>query len=135
MGKWLKDVREFKHTYLAKELSLSREQQNKFFPIYDQMEDDINKLNQETRAIEREINEAPEESVTDLKYDMAIEALYNLKANEAEIENSYLEQFRNILSKRQIFLLKGAEKKFSLDMMKRHHQIRKKDKDKKNKEQ
>ena len=36
---FFKEIREFKHKFLARELNLSKEQEQKFFPIYDQMED------------------------------------------------------------------------------------------------
>lgn len=128
MRQWMKDIREYKHDFIAKKLDMSREQQNKFFPLYDKMDDEILKINTETRMLERKTYETPEESVTDLEYDMAIQAIYELKSKESAIENQYLEQFKEILTKRQLFLLKGAEKSFSMQMMRRHHQIKDKNK-------
>lgn len=128
MQQWLREVREYKHSFLAQKLDLSRDQQNKFFPIYDKMDDELAKLNAETRALEKKINDAPKGSVTDLEYDMAIQALFQLKAKEAEIENSYLDSFKGILSKEQLFKLKSCEKKFMMNMMRRHHEIKNKNK-------
>ncbi|MDE6081670.1 MAG: hypothetical protein K2F70_05325, partial [Muribaculaceae bacterium] len=32
---FFKEIREFKHKFLARELNLTKEQEQKFFPIYD----------------------------------------------------------------------------------------------------
>ncbi len=47
--KWFSEMRNYKHDFLAKELSLSKDQQSAFFPLYDAMEDETNKINRETR--------------------------------------------------------------------------------------
>jgi Spy/CpxP family protein refolding chaperone len=123
---WLKEMREYKHSFLAKDLELSRDQQNKFFPIYDKMDDELMKVNGETRDLEQKV--ADSDKPSDLEYDMAIQAIFDLKGKEAEIEGRYLDQFREILTKRQLFQLKNSERKFSMQMMRKHHQIKEKNK-------
>ena len=124
VDQWVKEVREFKHAYLARELNLSREQQPKFFKVYDAMEDEIAGLNNETRRMSKRVKELPEGEVTDLEYDMATDALFNLKAKEAKVELRYLPEFKEILDKKQLFMLKDAERKFTMKMMRRHHDLR-----------
>lgn len=121
---WVKEVRDYKHAFLAKELGLSREQQPKFFKVYDAMDDEIARVNSETRKLERRISEMPPTDVTDLEYDMATEALFNQRSKESEIELRYLPEFKEILTKKQLFELKNAERKFSMNMMRRHHELR-----------
>ncbi len=118
---WFKEMRDFKHNYLSRELSLSKEQQTAFFPLYDEMEDELNKLNNETRDMEQKIREAS--TVTDLEYDKATEAIYEQKGKEYEIEKSYFDRFASILSKKQLFELKGAERKFTRNLMKQHRHM------------
>lgn len=36
--RWTQKMRQYKHDFLIKELDLTREQQNEFFPLYDAME-------------------------------------------------------------------------------------------------
>ena len=71
---FMKEFRDYKHRFLTKELSLSREQRDKFFPLYDQMEDETATLNNETRQLERRISDSTEK-VSDLEYEKATEAL------------------------------------------------------------
>lgn len=118
---FLKEFRDYKHRFLTKELSLSREQRDKFFPLYDQMEDETTTLNNDTRQLERRISESTEK-VNDLEYEKATEALFELKIKEGEIEKSYLPKFAEILSPAQLFKLKSAERSFTNDLI--HHSRR-----------
>lgn len=132
MEQWVKETRDFKHAFLAKELNLSREQQPKFFKVYDAMEDEMARVNSETRKVERRILDASEGEVADLEYDMATEALFNQRAKESEIELRYLPEFKEILTKKQLFELKNVERKFSMTMMRRHHELRRNKRTEKN---
>lgn len=121
--KWFKEMRDYKHNYLAKELDLSREQQRKFFPVYDEMEDETNRLSQETRQLEDKVAKEGDKA-TDIEYEKATEALFEQKCKEGEIEKTYMKKFQTILSKKQLFQLKGAERKFTRDIMKHHRRLR-----------
>lgn len=121
---FFKEFREYKHKFLARELSLSKDQEQKFFPIYDQMEDETDKLQEETRGLENKIRESAEP--TDLEYEKATDAMFELKMKEGEIEKSYLEKFRTVLTNKQLFNLKNAERNFNRDLMKQHNRLRQK---------
>ncbi|MDE6266254.1 MAG: hypothetical protein K2M07_02760 [Muribaculaceae bacterium] len=121
---FFKEIREFKHKFLARELSLTKDQEQKFFPIYDQMEDETDKLQEETRELENKVRESSEPS--DLEYEKATDAIFELKMKEGEIENSYLEKFRTVLNNKQLFNLKNAERNFNRDLMKQHNRLRQK---------
>lgn len=125
--KWFKEMREYKHSFMAKELSLTDDQQKEFFPVYDAMESELHKVSKETRQLEKKLKESNE--VSDIEYEKAAEAMFELKGKECDIEKSYFKKFSTILTKKQLFLLKGAERKFTRAIMKHHN--RKKDKDKK----
>ncbi len=118
--KWFKEMREYKHNFLIKELELTPEQQKEFFPLYDAMEDECFKINRETRKMQRQIMKKNASEVTDIEYEKATEALYELKIKEANIEYSYLKKFDAVLSKRQLFILKHVEDKYTRHLMKKH---------------
>lgn len=124
--KWFKEIREYKHSFLTKELDLSESQQKEFFPVYDAMESELHKAGKEIRQLEKKLKK--NEDVSDIEYEKAAEALFEQKGKECKIEMSYFEQFKNILTKKQLFKLKGAERKFTHFIMK--HQNKKKSKEK-----
>ena len=129
--KWMTELRQYKRVYFNKELDLSHEQQTKFYPLYEEMEDKVFKINDDARAMEKRVDEMTNPS--DLEYEKATEAMYDAKVREAEIEKEYMEKFSAILSPRQLFRLKAVERQFSRELMKQHHRLRAKfrgDKDK-----
>lgn len=113
---WMKEMRQKKHDFLIRELDLAPSQQEPFFKAYDALEDKIIALGEQARNTEREVKKM--ENPTDADYDRAIEELYELKGREYLAEKAAQEQFSKILTKRQMFKLKGAERKFFRTLMK-----------------
>lgn len=120
------DIREYKHNFLRHKLDMSREQATEFFAVYDQMDDAITALNDEARAIESKIYDAPDGTVTDLEYEMATKTLLEVKGKESQIENEYYDKFKDILNKKQLFELRRAERDFTIQLVKHHKNGRKK---------
>ena len=85
-------------------LTSAKNSSKKFFPLYEEMEDETTRMEDETRAMERRVAEAPD--ATDLEYEKATEALFDMKVKQAALEKGYMEKFRDILSPRQLFELK-----------------------------
>ena len=61
---------------------------------------------------------------SDLEYEKATEAMYDAKVNQAQIERTYMDKFKNVLNKKQLFELKSVEKQFQRDMLKQHQRLR-----------
>lgn len=120
---WMNEMRQYKHTYFAKELDLTREQQNKFFPLYEEMEAQIRQIDEDTRVMERRVAEAGDDAAN-IEYEKATEAMYDAKVKGASLEKDYMVKFKEILSPRQLFQLKAVERRFSREMMRQHHRIR-----------
>lgn len=114
--KWLKEVREYKHDLLVEETEMSQEQQDEFLPLYSAMEKEIYQVNFDARALENKISSSSA-VVSDLEYEKAAEALAEVKQREGEIEMEYYKKFEKILSKKQLFLLKRAENRFTRNML------------------
>lgn len=119
---WLAEMRQYKRVYFIKELDLTADQKSKFFPVYEEMEDRIAKLNDETRALEKRVADLP--NASDLEYEKAAEAMYDSAVKSAEIEKEYMEKFRGILTPKQLFRLKAVERQFNRELMKQHHRLR-----------
>ena len=120
--RWLSEIRNYKHDFLARELDLSREQQNEFFPLYDEMEERIEALNAQARDIEANVSENPDAG--DLEILGAAYSQFELKKLEGEIELEYYDKFKEILTPRQLLQLKSAEKLFTRQLVNRRNQMR-----------
>ncbi len=117
---WFKEMRQVKNEYIAKQLQLTPEQKQKFIPLYDAMDAETARLGNETRQLEKTIY-GKGSNATDIEYEKAAEALYELKGKESEIELKYFQKFKTVLTKKQLFELKRAERRFSRELMKQQH--------------
>lgn len=120
--RWFAEMRNYKHQFLTENLDLTKEQQAEFFPIYDAMDDELLKLNRETRQLERKIRKS--ESVSDIEYETAAHALFELGKKESEIRLQYFDKFKGILTPKQLFQLMKVERDFTKNIMQEHHRRR-----------
>ena len=113
--KFQTDMYQAKHEMIIQEVGLTQTQQKQFMPLYEQMEREIYQVNRNARALAAEVEK--KKNPSDRDYEAAASALSNTRVQEGEIEAKYFEKFSKILSKRQLFLLKMAEAKFTRQML------------------
>lgn len=113
--KYLDEMRQYKREFLVKELNLSRDQQNQFFPVYDQMDSEINQIAEETRDLEAKVMENAD--ATDTEVESAARTVFEQKKREGEVEMVYFDKFKEILTPKQLLNLKNAERKFTQQLV------------------
>ena len=111
-------LRPYKHNFLIKNLELTKEQQRDFLPLYDKMDDELLKINEETRRLERTVSE--NKDATETEIEAASRAVFEQKIKEGEVELSYYEKFKDVLTARQLLMLKSTERRFT-QWIARHH--------------
>lgn len=114
----MKELREYKHRFLKRELNLAREQEIRFYKIYDEMDSQLMSLNLETRNLEKKVLNDPDASNTELE--AAARAIFEQRKKESEIELKYYEQLSEVLTMRQLASLKSAERKLAIYLMREH---------------
>ena len=115
--KFATDMYQAKHEMILQALGLTMTQQKQFMPLYEQMEREIYEVNRNARALANEVEK--KKNPSDKDYEAAASALSNTRMREGEIEAKYFDKFAKILSKKQLFLLKQAETKFTREMLKK----------------
>ncbi len=120
---WMKEMNRFKHEFLARELKLTAQQQKQFFALYDAMDTEIRKINDNTRKLEKTVKDKGDKA-TDLEREKAAEAMFELKGRENEIEMRYFPKFKEVLTPTQLFELKHAERRFNRELIKEHKKHR-----------
>ena len=115
--KFQTDMYQAKHEMIIEEVGLTMTQQKQFMPLYEQMEREIYEVNRNARALANEVEK--KKNPSDRDYEAAASALSNTRIREGEIEAKYFDKFSKILSKKQLFLLKQAETKFTREMLKK----------------
>lgn len=115
--KFATDMYQAKHEMILQALGLTMTQQKQFMPLYEQMEREIYEVNRNARALANEVEK--KKNPSDKDYEAAASALSNTRMREGEIEAKYFDKFSKILSKKQLFLLKQAETKFTREMLRK----------------
>lgn len=126
---WMKEMQQVKNEYIARKLELSDEQKTKFLPLYNRMDEEMRQVAEQAMKMERSVRKKGPQA-TDLEYEKAAEAQFELKGKENRIEMKYFNDFKTMLTPRQLFKLKKAERDFSRELMKKHNE-RKRDNKKK----
>lgn len=114
-SKFATDMYQAKHEMIIEEMGLTQTQASQFLPIYEQMEREIYQVNRNARVLAREVEK--KKNPTDRDYEAAASALSSTRMREGEIEAKYFDKFSKILTKKQLFLLKQAEVKFTREML------------------
>lgn len=114
----LAEMRAYKHRLLVKELDLKEAQQQKFFDIYDKMDDDLMTAGRETRDLERKTLD--NEKATDDECSAVSRALFEQKKKEGEIELNYYDKLAEVLTARQLLKLKSVERRIAMNLAKYH---------------
>lgn len=103
--------------YLTKQLSLTPEEAEKFWPIYNSFTDEIEKVRKDTRSLARDIRlnflSMGDEEIESL----ADEIIVNKQA-EGDLYATYHERFKSVLPVRKVILLYKAEQDFKKEILK-----------------
>lgn len=113
---WTKEMLEYKHDFIAEQTEMTQAQRDKFMPLYEAMEKEIYNLNHTAREQARKLSDT-KAKVSDQEYYNTAKTMSQIKTKEGEIEIKYFDKFAKILNKKQMFLLKQAEIRFSRQML------------------
>lgn len=115
-ARWMEQIRKTKFEFFTKEVNLSKEQQNQLFPLYEEMEKTIYKMNSEAEALMKKT--AADANASETEFEAAATAMAKTTLQQGEIELDYFNKFSKFLSKKQLFRLKQAEEKFTQYLLK-----------------
>lgn len=107
--------------FITENASLTPDEANAFFPIYNELQQKKRELNRETRRFMREAAAANASEEQSLK---AIEAQAETNIKIAELEKEYLGKFKQVLPATKILKVQNAEEQFNSQMLKDIQQSR-----------
>ena len=117
------DVEKFnaqKMAYLIQEVGITPEEAAQLFPLYNEMQEKRFKMMKETvdkmKALRKNPNPKNEECLS------VLDELLNRQVCEANMEKSYYQKFKKILSPQKVLKLKQADFRFAHDMLRRNDQ-------------
>ena len=104
-----------KIAFITNRLSLTQDQAQKFWPLYNVFSDRRRELNRNGRLLRRDITEG----MTDQQLRESLTQSFNTRQQELNLEKDYFEKFQKVISLRQVVQLFQAERDFTKEVIKR----------------
>lgn len=112
------EFRAKQQAFLTEKAGLTREEAAKFFPLYFEMQDRKQKLNDNAWKL---LRQGKNENTTESQYGEILEGVYDARVASSELEQIYLKKFQKILSNKKIYLIQRAEMPFHRELLKGMH--------------
>ncbi len=112
------EFRAKQQAFIAEKAGLTKSEAEKFFPLYFELQDEKKQLNDKAWKLMRQ---GRNENVSEEQYEEILEGVYNTRIASDELEKSYFEKFRKILSCKKIYEVQQAEMRFHRVWLKNMH--------------
>ena len=109
------EFREKKKAYIIEKAGLTKDEAAKFFPIYFELQEKKKEMNDKVWELIKTCDK--DANMTDAQYGVVLDDIYNTRIAIDELEKSYLNKYRQILSNKKIFLIQKAETRFHRDLL------------------
>lgn len=112
------DIQKFKETraeFIITEVGLTESESKVFIPLVNELIDKRFELNRSMKMEGRELKNKKDKTNTD--YDKYIQAGFNNRTKELELDKEYYEKFKKVLSPEKIYKYHRAENKFMRNMV------------------
>ena len=114
--RWMEEMRQYKRDFLSRELSLSAEQRDRFFPLYEKMDQELMRIDGNVRQMERSLCKKAN-GVTDAEWQRCSQAAFSIEQEQGKVLSKYYPKFKAILTPQQLAKLRPAERKFQRELM------------------
>ncbi len=101
--------------YMTRKAELTKEEANKFFVLYFELQDKKKKINDN---IGRIIRDTKKKSSDQTNYSELIDKMINSRLESDKLERYYVSQYRKFLSDKKIFKVLTAEMNFHRELLK-----------------
>ena len=105
------EFRAKQQAFLTEKAGLTVEEAAKFFPLYFELQDRKQKLNDNAWKLLRQGKKDGE----------ILDGVYDARVASSELERSYMKKFQKILSNKKIYLIQRAEMRFHRELLKGMH--------------
>ncbi|MGL4293559.1 MAG: hypothetical protein ACRCSQ_08285 [Bacteroidales bacterium] len=107
-----------KKDFLIKEIGMTREEADQFFPLYDELQKKKFVLHRQLREKIKRIQNS-KDAISEAEYAEVASAMNGIRLQEARLEDEYYKKFEKILSPEKLYKLQCAEHNFGKEMLRR----------------
>ncbi|MFC6224550.1 hypothetical protein ACFP2F_14975 [Hymenobacter artigasi] len=114
-GQRLGQLENAKIAFITNRVSLTQDQAQKFWPLYNEFSTRRRELNRSGRLLRRDVTEG----MTDPQIRDNFTQAFNMRQQELNLEKEYFDKFQKVISLRQVAQLFQAERDFTKEVIKR----------------
>jgi Spy/CpxP family protein refolding chaperone len=114
-GQRLGQLENAKIAFITNRVSLTQDQAQKFWPLYNEFTAKRRELNRSGRLLRRDVTEG----MTDQQIRDNLTQSFALRQQELNLEKDYFDKFQKVISMRQVAQLFQAERDFTKEVIKR----------------
>ena len=114
-GQRLAQLENAKIAFLTNRVTLTQEQAQRFWPVYNEFSGRWRELNRSGRQLRRDIGEG----ISDQQIRENITQSFAMRQQELNLEKEYFEKFQKVISLRQVAQLFLAERDFTKEVIRR----------------
>lgn len=112
------EIESFRVAYFTRQLNLTSEEAKKFWPVYNEMQNEIQKLQKERRNRHRDLRDN-QDNISDAELEKSIDDEMASRQKELDIEKKYHERFKQILSMKKLALYYRAQEGFKRELIRK----------------
>jgi hypothetical protein len=111
-----KNIRSIRIGYITNKLSLTPEESEKFWPIYNQYEAELKKTRQKYK-VDQDLN-----NLNDQEVERSILDAFEMEEQVIKLKRDIFHKLKGVISVRKVFLLGRAEREFNRELINRLQQ-------------
>ena len=112
------EIESFRVAYFTRQLNLTSEEAKKFWPVYNEMQAEIQKLQKERRNRHRDLRDN-QDNISDAELEKSINEEMASRQKELDIEKKYHERFKQILSMKKLAIFYRAQEGFKRELIRK----------------
>jgi len=117
-GKKKERVKQLKIAYFTEQLDLSTEEAEKFWPIYNEMNEKVQEQKKKTRTATKYIR-ANLDTMSDAEVEAKMNEALNARIKEAELQKEYLGKIGTVIGYKKAAKVVSLEAQFKRELLKR----------------
>lgn len=119
-------IEALKVTFITNELDLTEEESEKFWPVYNQMSEDLQKARKEQRELNRKMRENFE-VMSDEEVEKTTNLILDNEIKQAQLKKDYTQKIALIIGYRKATKLLSVEQRFKRELLQRLNRPTKED--------
>jgi Skp family chaperone for outer membrane proteins len=112
------EIESFRVAYFTRQVGVNTEEAKKFWPIFNEMQEEIQKLHRERRNRHR-AGRDNYENISDVELEKMINEEFVSRQKELDIEKKYHEKFKDVLPMKKLAQFYRAQEGFKRELLKK----------------